>query len=532
MKRKVLSVILACAMTLSLAACGNSSADTGTQSEGTESTESTESAGEEASSSDEGGTVIKVYFEGSDVSDDSAVLEEVNKYLNEKIGVSIEPIWGTWSDFNEKSVLALQGGEDIDIYFTSSWTADEYVKFARDGYWVRLDDPDNNLLEEYGKEVWDLLPEVLRNGAMIEGMDGFGVYAIPTYKDIAQQYRWDVNMDLLEKYGYTLADIENTDYYGFGDILKTVKEGEGENFYPLNVEGLVLERIGTTSSVVTGAATLLSFYFNPDDVTQPGEDGLVIQNKWGTDEFEKLARQSREYFLAGYIDPGLSNTNQAADLRMQKYKNADYLLGTQSYAYGYELDMSVERGIHVEMVPCTEPYVDTVSSQGALMAVSTTSKNPEKAVEFLNLLNTDGTLMTMLNYGLEGVHYNLEEGLVKFTEERKQYTPWTNGMGNVTILTETVDQGKGWWDEFKAFYGAAEESPILGYTYNSSEMETEIAAVKNVIDEYSLPLLTGAVDVDEKLPEFLAKLDEAGMQKIVDDANAQLQEFLAAKGGN
>ena len=57
-------------------------------------------------------------------------------------------------------------------------------------------------------------------------------------------------------------------------------------------------------------------------------------------------------------------------------------------------------------------------------------------------------------------------------------------------------------------------------------METEIAQVSNIKEAYALSLCTGAVDVDEKLPELLAKLDAEGMQKIVDEANAQLKAFF------
>ena len=41
-----------------------------------------------------------------------------------------------------------------------------------------------------------------------------------------------------------------------------------------------------------------------------------------------------------------------------------------------------------------------------------------------------------------------------------------------------------------------------------------------------LSLCTGAVDVDTALPELLSKLEEAGIQKVVDEANAQLKAFL------
>ena len=41
-----------------------------------------------------------------------------------------------------------------------------------------------------------------------------------------------------------------------------------------------------------------------------------------------------------------------------------------------------------------------------------------------------------------------------------------------------------------------------------------------------LGLCTGARDPQTDLPELLKKLDDAGMQKIVDEANAQLKAFF------
>ena len=540
MKKKVVSCMLAAAMVLSMTACGNSSAPAAsetapaeTKTEETAAAETETGDTEEVAASDLEPVTLKMYFHGSNVTDDTAVMEKVNEYLQEKLNVTLEPIWGTWGDFDTNAVLALQGGDDVDIYFTCSWSADEYNKFARDGYWVRLDDPENNLIEKYASDLWSTLPEVLTNGASINGADGYGVYAVPGYKDIATQNCWDVNVPLLEKYGYTVDDIKNTDYYGFGDILKTVKEGEGDDFYPLLVEGAVLERMVTNSIIITGdsgTGNFMSYYLDPTDVSKPGSVGVNIVNKFGTDEFKKFAEQTREYYLAGYIDPAMANPNQANDVRSQKQLSGGYLIGTQSYSLGYELQASQERGFEVAMVPCTDAYVDTTSSQGAMMAISTASKNPERAMMFLNLLNTDPTLMTMLNYGVEGVTYELQDGLVNFTEGRDAYQPWTNGVGNVTILTPTVAQGADFWDDFKAYYGSAKEIPLLGYSYSSENCETEMGAVANVVAEYMLPLCTGAVDPDATLPEFLDKLDAAGINSVLDDANAQLQEFLAAKG--
>ena len=476
---------------------------------------------------------LTIMFHGSNVTDDSAVLAKVNEYLKDKINASLKVIWGTWGDFDETSTMSLNAGDPIDMYFTCSWSQNEYNAYAKKGMYVRLDDPNNNLIEKYAADLWATRPQVLTDGAKIQGSDGLGVYAVPGYKDIATQNCWDINVDLLTKYGYTLDDIKNADYYSFGDILKTVKEGEGDSFYPLLVEGMVLERMATNSIIVagdSGSTNLLSYYMNPTDVSAQGPYGNVMLNKFATDEYKKFVEKTREYYLAGYIDPGLAVADTANDLRKNKQLTGQYLIGTQSYSLGYELQASQERNIHVEMVPCTPAYVDTTSSQGAMVAISTASANPERAMMFLNLLNTDPYLMTLLNYGVEGIHYTLNaDGLVQFTDKRADYQPWTNGMGNVTLLTPTVDQGKDFWDTFKAYYGAAKKIPIIGFTFDASNVQVEQSALVNVAAEYALALDTGAVDPAEKLPEFLQKLSDAGMQTYVDEANAQLTAFLAAQ---
>ncbi|TCL58045.1 carbohydrate ABC transporter substrate-binding protein (CUT1 family) [Kineothrix alysoides] len=539
MKKKLLSLVLCIAMSATmLAGCG-STGSTETATESTETTETaeapaaeetTEAPAEAATLDTSTPVTLKWYLHGSTVNDDKAVMAKVNEYLGEKLNVTLEPIWGTWGDFDEGSTLAINGGDDVDIYFTCSWSADEYNSFAKKGAWVRLDDPETNLLANYGSDIWNITPEVLKTGAEIEGSDGYGVYALPGFKDFGTQNTWDINVTLLEKYGYTLDDIRNTDYYGFGDILKTVKEGEGADFYPLLVEGAVLERMVDNSIIVNGDAgslNVLSYYIDPTDVSK--DLGSKIVNKFATEEYKKFVEQTREYYLAGYIDPGCANKQTANDLRTATQLDGKYLIGTQSYALGYEVQASAERGIDVAFVPCTPPYVDKTSTQGAMMAISTASKNPERAMAFLNLLNTDPYLMTLLEYGVEGTHYNLnDDGLVVFTKEHDNYQPWRNGMGNVTLLPPQEGEGKDFFTKvFIPYYEGAKAIPAFGYQFDPTSVETELATLANVGEQYALALSVGSVDPATALPEFLDKLEAAGMSKVVDEANVQLDAYFA-----
>lgn len=536
-KKKLLSLALATVMVAGLlTGCGKEEpAEATTSSEVKEevsteaSAESTEEAPAALDLSEH--VTLKWWLHGSTVTDDAAVMEKVNEYLGEKLNVTLEPIWGTWGDFDENATLSLNAGDDVDIYFTCSWSKNEYNQFAKKGSWVRLDDPDNNLIAQYGSDVWNILPDVLKEGALTDGADGYGVYALPGFKDFGTQNTWDVNVTLLKELGYTLDDVKSRSYYEFGDLLQAAKDAKGDSFYPLNIEPAVLERMVNNSIIVNGdsaSCNVLSYYIDPTDVST--DIGSKIENKFATEEYKKFAEQTREYYLAGYIDPNAGNAQASNDTLVQHQDSAQYLIGTQSYALGYEVQTSAARQIEVAYVPCTPPYVDKTSTQGAMMGISTASKNPERAMAFLNLLNTDPYLMTLLEYGVEGVHYDLnEDGLVVFNEDaRATYSPWRNGMGNITLLPPQEGEGVNFFtDTFIPYYSEAKGIPAFGYVFDPTSVETELAALANVAAQYALPLDAGTVDPATALPEFLTKLDEAGMQKVVDEANVQLDAYFA-----
>ena len=75
---------------------------------------------------------ITMLLEGCNVTDDAAVLEKLNPYLTEKIGVTLKPTWGTWGNFDDLAFNAVTTGSDeYDILFTCSWTSNEYAKYAK-----------------------------------------------------------------------------------------------------------------------------------------------------------------------------------------------------------------------------------------------------------------------------------------------------------------------------------------------------------------------------------------------------------------
>ena len=537
--KKILALMLALVMVLALAACGGQTAAPATSADKPAEAPAAEAPAAEAPAAEAPAAAepvtLKIWFHGSNVAPDASkkVLDELNVYLQDKIGAKLDVIWGTWGDFDQAVVTALAGGDNVDMYFTCNWSADEYNRYARDGYWVKLDD----LLPQYGADLLSTIPEGIWECAKTNGYDGIGIYAVPALKDTATQNCWDVNGTLLAELGYDVDAVcaAGLDYYSdeFEEMLQKAKDykaAQGENdFYPLVMEPLVLERLVNVTSIVTGdlpGASVLSFYYDKD---HPSKDiGSEIVNKFATPEFEKYAARTYELAQKGFISPSTMNVGTSNDYLSACQQSASYLFGTQSYAYGCEIDFSNARGIDVRMVPADAPYMDSTSGQGAMMAISAVSKNPEKALEFLNLLNTDPYVMTTLNYGLEGFTFEKnDDGTITFIQEnRANYSPWRNGMGNIRILPPTADEGLEYWKDFSAYYDSAEALPYSSFIFDNSVVETEGAAIANVFAEYAFGLCSGALNPAEKLPEFLDKLAAAGMDDFVAEANNQMNAYL------
>jgi len=511
--KKLFALLLAIVMVMSLVACGGNN------------------PGSNQGDGELEHVTLKIWFHGSTVTPEASetVLKEVNAYLKEKINVTLEPIWGTWGDFDTAAVTALTGGDKVDMYFTCNWSANEYNKYAADGYWVKLDD----LLQTYAPELLKTIPQGIWDCAVTEGHDGKGIYAVPGLKDTATQNCWDVNGTLLAQLGYDVDAVcaAGLDFFSpeFEEMLQTAKDAKGKDFYPLLIEAAVLERMATTTAIVTGdlgSGNVLSYYY---DAADPSKDiGSTIVNKFATPEFEKFAKKVYEYAQKGFISPSCQSTATANDYRTATQNSGEYLIGTQSYAFGCELDYATARGIDVRMVPAAAAYMDCTSGQGAMMAISATSKNPERALMFLNLLNTDPYVMTMVNYGVEGYTYTTNaDGTISFiNENRANYSPWTNGVGNVRILPPTDAQGADFWDRFSAYYNAAETLPYGGFIFDGSALETEQAALANVFAEYAFNLMSGAVNPDDVLPTFLSKLEDAGINEFVAAANEQMAAYI------
>ncbi|MNJ27930.1 hypothetical protein D3C77_224510 [compost metagenome] len=116
---------------------------------------------------------------------------------------------------------------------------------------------------------------------------------------------------------------------------------------------------------------------------------------------------------------------------------------------------------------------------------------------------------------------------MKNLEESKNYDMPTFALGNIliTYLNENDPEDK--WEQFEKFNAAGKNAPLLGFNFDTTNVSNEIAAVQNVKDEFWASLMTGTVDPEEYLPKANEKFKAAGLDKIIAEAQSQIDEWRA-----
>ena len=86
------------------------------------------------------------------------------------------------------------------------------------------------------------------------------------------------------------------------------------------------------------------------------------------------------------------------------------------------------------------------------------------------------------------------------------------------------------WDQLNTFNESGVASPAHGFSWDSNPVLNQGTACNNVVSEYHTALRWGTMDPAENLPKFIADLEAAGINEIIEEKQKQLDEYLASKG--
>ncbi|MBR6004432.1 MAG: extracellular solute-binding protein, partial [Lachnospiraceae bacterium] len=192
--KKFLSVLLASAMVLSLAACGTKTTDaTETKSESnTAATETVETASTDENSAyaqaiadrkaaaESSGSYEKVVISFFDWTGAPAGIDRINQklseYTEEKLGVDVELLIIDVAAYSDDIKLMLSSGEQVDLFSTCG---PGYMTCVNNGYTADLEE--DGLLETYAPG----LKSVIRDDYFDACRVGGTLYGVPPIKDYA-----------------------------------------------------------------------------------------------------------------------------------------------------------------------------------------------------------------------------------------------------------------------------------------------------------------------------------------------------------
>ncbi|MEK0312531.1 ABC transporter substrate-binding protein [Cohnella sp. 56] len=526
MKKKPVSMALSLAtvLALSLSACGNSANNnqSSPSASASPSSEASASSGTDASpSASENGTdpsklepyKIVMVYPGGEPKDLKMVQDAMSKYLTEKINATIElkPIdWGAW---NDKTNLMFTSGDKFDVIFAASWL--QFNANASKGQYLQLDD----LIEKFGQGAKDTLGKDWLQGSQINGHS----FALPTLKEFAGSTSMLFRKDLVDKYKIDLSTVNSMD--DLTPIFKTIKDNEPGVTPLVQTNGLNLP------GLVTGYS--LDFLGDSLGVLDPSSGDLKVTNLWENEKYVAAVKKMYEWNKAGYVNKDAANINDDQLYNMIKAGKGFSFAVTGKP--GKDAEMTTQLGVNLVQKDIGKPQTTTNEATGAMLAISRTSADPERAMMFLNLLYTDKTLLNMLDFGLEGTHYvkksdtiiDFPEGITSQTSGYNPGAAWMFGNQMNTYLWTNEDPNK--WEKFKEFNDSSVKSPALGFVWDSTNVKNEVAADTNVRSEFEAALQTGTIDPDKYLPQFVKKMKDAGLDKIIAEKQKQLDAWAASR---
>lgn len=460
---------------------------------------------------------IEMLYFGMEDQDMQEVLDAINAITVPAINATVSFVPTSFSEMATKPGLWHSSGDKVDVLMTGMMTDPQQL--AEQGLLYPLDD----LLASSDK-LTELAGDLLQ-ACRYQGV----TYAYPLDLYLGNGSAFFYDEALAEQYGITLPESVTTEAE-LESVLEQVKNSGmsqyamtyGDGVLVYHTFGYDMENFGDN-------------YCSRGVILGNGENTEVV-NWYASEEYEQMCRLHREWYEAGYlIQDSLSNGYTYYDCMAQG--TVFGFISSDGASVGKEY-YEKQTGKKLGKVTISEPIVRSSDVVVNTWGISSSCENPEKVMEFMELLYTDSELSNLFNYGIEGRHYVKTSESSRLIDYPEGVDPsnmtygtsvTTGSFGDRTLLYAWSDS---WTEESLAGvtkYGISEAapSPYLGLNYDMSNVVTDNAAVMTVIQKYAPSLGCGVVDVDETLPKFLEELETAGMGKIIGDTQAQVDAYLS-----
>lgn len=448
---------------------------------------------------DEGTPTLVWYLPNPKQADTPLISEEVSKLIEPKIGAKVDIRFIEPSEFSEKMSMMMASQEDFDLCFTGY--TNPYLDGARKGGFLEL----TELLNEYGKDIKAMIPDYLWEATYVDD----GIYAVPNYQSMTKSRAVYFQKALVDKYNFdvssvkTLKDIE--------PFLEKIRDNE-QDLFPFKLTDVE------------------TFYPDPYKYQETSIKNVLIDSTTKELVFEQdvperyaARKMIQDWYKRGFIRKDVAvaqGTSQTSYACWPTDGHRPGELEEREDAYGVELVAA----------PLTDFYMYRTGATTTMTAISATSKHPEKAMQFLNLINTDAEVFNLIAYGIEGKHYEkVDEKHIRKVPE-STYNPgrtWSFGCVFNAYLLEGVQDDL--WEQIQHRNDESEKGILIGFAADTSSVNSIISQMANIISEYDELNNGTSTDLEGKTAEFNKKMEAAGKADLMKFAEEVVGEYMREK---
>ncbi len=440
------------------------------------------------------------YLPGDPQEDTAQVVEAMNAIIREKIGAEVEITFLDVAAYKQRMNMMMASRKEFDICHTGY--ALPYIETVNNGGLMEI----SEVIEKAAPDLWEVLPGYAKHAVEYNGE----IYGIPNIQIYAKTVGAKIRKDLAEKYNLDASKIHKIE--DLEPFWAQVRDNEKE-YYPLRV-GVGLDELDYKSISPIGAYAYID--------NQTGEIFNYLESKWNKNRIDMI----HDWYQKGYIRADIATVgDDSSEVNAGKYACE---IGV--YKPGVAEETSAMRGIDYIAIQLTEPVMENSMPSATIASVSACSKNPEKAVELLYLMNTDKKLYNLLCFGIEGKHYKLlEDNLHVRPDTKSGYyvnCSWKFGNTANAYLVEGEPSDK--WEQTAKLNEEALQVPAYGFRFNNQSVGTEMAQLSTIQKEFT-GLYQGVLDPKTTLPQSIERLRGAGMDVVYEEEVRQFKKWQKLK---
>lgn len=258
-----------------------------------------------------------------------------------------------------------------------------------------------------------------------------------------------------------------------------------------------------------------------DDESKPDSDQIV--SWYESEAFANFCRGRREWYLKGWITEN--------DIVDSKYFNSQWNAGNSLFRYGetlrlYDHALAGVEGADVRYINYCDYSIITRNYDWGWAVSPAAADNIEDYMRFFDWLYASEENYLFCLYGVEGKDWERDENgaIVKLTPDLFFYE-WQHGA---SLYRDFSAYDPDEVAEYLAFDEKSIVSKSVGFIFDNSAVQNELAMINAVVTEYVKPFEMGVKDYDSEWPETLQKLKDAGLDTYVAEYQRQFSEWWAA----